>query len=335
MKLSEIGEFGFIDRITPNCVTRSQGLIQGIGDDAAVLKKDSRFYFLVTTDLLVEDVHFLRRKITPWQLGWKSLAVNLSDIAAMGGIAREAFLSLGIPKDMDVDYWDDFYRGFKELATQWKVNLSGGDTTGSCGPIVVCVTVVGEVPKEEVIYRRGAKPGDRIVVTGNLGDSGAGLDILLEKDTQAELEFANLLKAHHEPTPHLTEGRWLARTGAVTAMIDISDGLAQDLGHICDRSGVGARIELQKIPLSETFINYVESRKRNRWELSLGAGEDYVLLCTIRKERFQEIHQTWEKHFGHPLFEIGTIEKEKSIQYQNTDGTLVNIGKTGFDHFVN
>jgi thiamine-monophosphate kinase len=334
LKLSEIGEFGFIDRITPKCITRTQGLIQGIGDDAAVLEKDSRSYFLVTTDLLVEDVHFLKQKISPWQLGWKSLAVNLSDIAAMGGIAREAFLSLGIPPNMDVEFWDEFYRGFKELASQWKVNLSGGDTTGSKGPIVVSVTVVGEVLKNEVIYRRGAQPGDHIVVTGNLGDSGAGLDILLQNDTISESEYASLVKIHHEPIPHLMEGRWLAQTGSVTAMIDISDGLAQDLGHICDLSSVGAKIDLGKIPLSETFTKYVESRNRNRWELSLGAGEDYVLLCTIKNDRFPEIRQAWETHFRRPLFEIGVIEEVKGIRYQKSDGTFVNISKAGFDHFV-
>ena len=158
MKLSDIGEFGFIDRMAKDGIIRPSGLIQGIGDDTAVLEKDTQTHYLVTKDLLVEDVHFLKSRISPYQLGWRSLAVNLSDIAAMGGIAKEAFLSLGIPNDMDVEFWDEFYRGFKELAAKWDVNLTGGDTTGSQGPIVVSVTVVGEVPVSEVVYRKGAAP---------------------------------------------------------------------------------------------------------------------------------------------------------------------------------
>jgi thiamine-monophosphate kinase len=177
-------------------------------------------------------------------------------------------------------------------------------------------------------------PGDRIVVTGNLGDSGAGLDIILKNDNDAERMYPSLLKAHHEPTPHLKEGRWLAESGAITAMIDISDGLAQDLGHICDLSGVGARIGLEKIPLSDTFVQYIESRKCNRWELSLGAGEDYVLMCTIRQDKFDEIQRKWQQHFQRPLFVVGTIEEAKGIRYPKPDGTFIKIGKTGFDHFV-
>ena len=334
MKLSDIGEFGFIDRFTPDSIYRAKGLIQGIGDDAAVLEKDGRSFYLVTTDLLVEDVHFLRKKITPWQLGWKSLAVNLSDIAAMGGIAEEAFLSLGIPKDMEVGFWDEFYRGFKELAMKWNVNLSGGDTTGSRGPIVVSVTVLGEVPVDEVVYRRGAQPGDRVVVTGFLGDSAAGLDILLDDRSDNEISDSYLIKAHNEPKPHLAEGRWLAQTGAVTAMIDISDGLASDLGHILERSELGATVDLAKIPLSNPFIKYVDMKKLDKWKLSLGGGEDYVLLCTIQAGEFDRIMEDWERHFGRPLYEVGAIETEKGLRYRHLDGKLGDSTAMGYDHFA-
>lgn len=334
MKLFDIGEFGFIDRFTPDSIYRANGLIQGIGDDAAVLEKDGRSFCLVTTDLLVEDVHFLRKKITPWQLGWKSLAVNLSDIAAMGGIAQEAFLSLGIPKDMDVDFWDEFYRGFKDLAMQWDVNLSGGDTTGSRGPIVVSVTVLGKVDIDEVVYRHGAQPGDRVVVTGFLGDSATGLDILLHNHLDNDESDSYLIKAHNEPRPHLAEGRWLTQTGAVTAMIDVSDGLASDLGHILERSGVGATVDLGKIPLSEPFIKYVDMKKLDKWKLSLGGGEDYVLLCTIRPGEWDRIRQDWEQHFGRPLYEVGIIEAEKGLQYRQPDGRAVDSTAMGYDHFA-
>jgi thiamine-monophosphate kinase len=334
MKLSDIGEFGFIDRFTPDSIKRAQGLIQGIGDDAAVLEKDSRSYFLVTTDLLIEDVHFLRNKISPWQLGRKSLAVNLSDIAAMGGIATEAFLSLGIPKDMDVGYWDDFYRGFKDLAARWEVNLSGGDTTRSKGPIVISVTVIGDVPIDEVIYRKGAQPGDRIAVTGFLGDSAAGLDLIINNRTEDESRYPDLIKAHNEPIPHLAEGRFLAHYGAVTAMIDISDGLTSDLGHIVERSSIGATVELEKIPLSKSFKGYMESKNRDKWKLSLGGGEDYVLLCTITPDRFDTIRRDWEKQFRRPLYDIGVIEEKLGLRFSHPDGAEETLFLKGFDHFA-
>ena len=333
MKLSDIGEFGFIDRIAKDGIIRPGGLIQGIGDDAAVLEKDSQTHYLVTKDLLVEDVHFLKSKITPWQLGWKSLAVNLSDIAAMGGIAKEAFLSLGIPKDMDVEFWDEFYRGFKDLAAERDVNLTGGDTTGSQGSIVVSVTVVGEVPASEVMYRKGATPGDHVVVTGYLGDSAAGLQIILDNDAESEQKFPTLIDAHNQPRPHLDEGRWLAASGGVTSMIDVSDGLASDLGHILERSEMGASINLSNIPLSETFQEYVEFRGLDPWKLSLSVGEDYVLLCTIRDDNYEEIRQQWEQRFQFPLWEVGIIEVEPGIRHQHRDGVSTIELLNGFDHF--
>lgn len=333
MKLSDIGEFGFIDRMTTDSIVRPSGLIQGIGDDTAVLEKDSQTHYLVTKDLLVEDVHFLKKKITPYQLGWKSLAVNLSDIAAMGGIAKEAFLSLGIPKDMDVEFWDEFYRGFKDLATLWDVNLTGGDTTGSQGPIVVSVTVVGEVPASDVVYRKGAGSEDHIVVTGYLGDSAAGLQIILDNDIEAEECFPLLIEAHNQPRPHLAEGRWLAASGAVTSMIDVSDGLTSDLGHILELSEMGASINLSNIPLSETFQEYVEFRDLDPWKLSLSVGEDYVLLCTIRDDKFAELKQQWEQRFHCPLWEVGVIEVEPGIRHQFRDGQTPLELLSGFDHF--
>jgi len=334
VKLSDIGEFGFIDRITPESIKRAEGLVQGIGDDAAVLEKDEQSYSLVTTDLLIEDVHFLRKKITPWQLGWKSLAVNLSDIAAMGGIAREAFLSLGIPRDMDVGFWDEFYRGFNDLARHWDVNLSGGDTTGSRGPIIVSVTVVGEVPKLQVIYRKGAVPGDRIVVTGFLGDSAAGLDILLNDRANDASSYPDLIKAHNEPVPHLAEGRWLAQTQAVSSMIDVSDGLASDLGHILKRSGTGATVDLSRIPLSEPYRAYMTSRGTDPWELSLGGGEDYVLLCTIKEDRFEAVRSEWETYFDRPLFDVGVVESRPGLRYISPNGVPKETALRGFDHFA-
>jgi len=175
MELSEIGEFGFIRRVSRGCLIRSEGVERAIGDDAAAFLVPSDELTLVTTDLLVERVHFLRDATTPFNLGHKAMAVNLSDIAAMGGTAREAFVSTAIPVGCPVEYLDELYDGMKSLAARYGVNILGGDTTGSAADLVLNVTVVGHVRRNEVLYRSGAKPGDAVCVTGPVGDSRAGL----------------------------------------------------------------------------------------------------------------------------------------------------------------
>ncbi|MEW6114381.1 MAG: thiamine-phosphate kinase, partial [Thermodesulfobacteriota bacterium] len=181
MKLKEIGEFGFIDRIAPLGNIRAEGVVKGIGDDCAVVSIDGPDYLLVTTDLLVERVHFLMDWAPAEVIGRKALAVNLSDIAACGGLPLDAFISLAIPEGLDVEWLDGLYQGMRGLADSFRVNLLGGDTTGSKSDLVINVAVTGRVPRNEVLFRHTAREGDVIAITGPLGESAAGLDILLRK----------------------------------------------------------------------------------------------------------------------------------------------------------
>jgi thiamine-monophosphate kinase len=251
MNLKEIGEFGFIKKISRGCLIRPDTIFKGIGDDAAAFITEPGYLTLITTDLLVERIHFLREATSGFDLGYKSLAVNLSDIAAMGGIAREAFVSIAIPGDCQLDYLDQIYDGIKNLAAKFDVNILGGDTTSSRIDLIINIVVQGIVSKEEILCRDAARPGDIIFSTGFLGDSRAGLHLILNKiaaDTQA---LKSLLNAHKLPEPHLSEGRFLARQPGVHAAIDTSDGLSSDLGHIVEESRVGARLFADKIPVSQ------------------------------------------------------------------------------------
>ncbi len=235
MKLSAIGEFGFIHRISPPFLKNLPNAVVGIGDDCAVLPWKENESLLVTTDMLIEDIHFIRSKISPRDLGYKSLAVNLSDIAAMGGTPESAYLSLGIPKYFDVEWMDDFYTGLHELAESERVHLLGGDTTKSPTHLVINITVLGKANPRLIKYRSTAKQDDIICVTDFLGDSGGGLKCLLENKLFGD-DVMYLIQRHHRPRAHIAEGIWLAMQEGVHAMMDVSDGIDSDLHRIMERS---------------------------------------------------------------------------------------------------
>lgn len=333
MKLSAIGEFGFIARFSPPFIAGLAADNLGIGDDCAVVPWQGDTSLLVTTDMLIEDIHFLRRRIPPQDLGYKSLAVNLSDIAAMGGKPTSAFLSLGIPPDVEVEWLDEFFVGLRELAERWEVKLLGGDTTRSPGPLVINVAVLGRVDNRYVKLRSGAQAGDIIAVTGLLGDSAGGLMILLE-DRALDEEARALLHCHHRPAPHLAEGAWLARRDAVHAMMDVSDGIDSDLRRIMERSCCGARVFLERLPLSDTLRGAAARYDWKALELAAAGGEDYCLLVAIAPDAFPQLRQTFQDCFGRPLYEIGVVAgREEGLNYLLA-GRPVNLGKTGFNHFT-
>ena len=232
MTLKDIGEFGFIKKISSGCLIRPQNIVKAIGDDAAAFRSDAGQLSLVTTDLLVERIHFLRDAISGFDLGYKSLAVNLSDIAAMGGTAREAFVSIAIPEDCPIGYLEDIYSGMKDLAAKYEVNILGGDTTSSKIDLILNVAVHGAVAEKEMLCRDAARAGDIIFSTGFLGDSKAGLHLILNHIAADSDELKSLLNAHLLPEPHLHEGHLLAKHPETHAAIDTSDGLSADLGHI-------------------------------------------------------------------------------------------------------
>ncbi len=333
MKLRDIGEFGFIEKISQGCLIRPENIVKAIGDDAAAFTTDAGQITLVTTDLLVERVHFLRKTTTGFNLGYKSLAVNLSDIAAMGGTAREAFISIAVPEDCPIDYLEDLYRGIKSLAAEFDVNILGGDTTSSRVDLIINIAVTGFVPKSEILLRDKAQPGDVIFTTGYLGDSRAGLHLIMNKIETESKAHRELFEAHILPKPCLREGRYLASTGTVHAAIDVSDGLGSDLGHITKQSKVGAKIYAQNLPISQNLISFCEKFHFDPIEFAVTGGEDYTLIFTTAEKDRNRIHRNYQKKFNRPLFAIGEITSTGSIELIDPQGNSKEVMPSGWDHF--
>jgi thiamine-monophosphate kinase len=278
----ELGEFGLIDRISRGVARTTDRVVVGIGDDTAALRVTPGCLLLATCDVQVEGVHFIVARTTPELLGRKALAVNLSDVAAMGGIPRFALVSLGLPASTTVDFVDGLYVGLRAEADALGVTLVGGNVSSTRDAIFVDVTLLGEVESDRVVHRSGAKPGDRLIVTGHPGDSAGGLALVLDPTIAAPGEIAEpLLLAHRCPTPRVAAGRAAAGTGLVHAMIDISDGLAGDLGHIAEASLVGAVVYADKLSLSDALIALGGLLDRDPLDWALRGGEDYELLIAV------------------------------------------------------
>jgi thiamine-monophosphate kinase len=330
MKLNDLGEFGFIDRIKTGCLIREKNIIKAIGDDCCVFRTSGDLVTLLTTDMLVENIHFIRNAMPPFSLGRKALAVNISDIAAMGGIPREAVISIAIPHSVDVEYLDPLYDGMKSMAKEFDVNLLGGDTTSSPEHLVINIALVGEEAEDELLYRSGAKPGDVIFLTGYIGTSAAGLDILLNK---REIDsWTELMEAHCNPIPHVKAGRIIAGLRIANSMIDVSDGVASDLGHICLESNVGAVIKEEKIPTTGKFKEYGQKFNRDFEYMTLHVGEDYVLLGTVPREYSDKLEKALKSE-DCGYFPIGRIIEGAGIQLKRGDGSLKEISAKGYDHF--
>ena len=330
MKLKDIGEFGFIERIKDGCLIRDANIIRGIGDDCCVFKTSAEVASLLTTDMLVEQIHFLLGAIPPYQLGRKSLAVNMSDIAAMGGTPKEAAISVAIPDTVDLGFLDALYDGMKSMAKEFEVNLLGGDTTASPGPFIINIALVGEAREEEVLYRSGAKVGDVVFLTGPVGSAAAGLDIILKG--RGSDEWGELIEAHHNPHPQIKTGRTIASMRVANSLIDVSDGVAADLGHICTESRLGAIVEEKTIPTTEQFRAYCEKFQEDSRRLSLHVGEDYVLLGTVPPESAARLQEALESN-GCQFHSIGNTVAESGLRLESRDGSVEVIGANGWDHF--
>lgn len=272
MKLSELGEFGLIKEIKGICDNASGDLLLNIGDDAAAVRTRTGIA-LLSSDMLVEGGHFDLKSTSYYQLGHKVLAVNLSDIYAMGGRPRYFLLNIGVPKKCEINNIKNLYRGLKKLADMHGVAVIGGDTSGSGRDLVLSGTIIGETKR--VISRKGAKPGDGIYVAGTLGDSAMGLELLNKSAKHKAQDSLKLCKRHLMPEPAP-----LKRTKDITAMIDISDGLLIDLSHICDESGVGAMIYSDSIPMSKELSAVAKRSRKDPLDYALKGGEDFVLLFT-------------------------------------------------------
>jgi thiamine-monophosphate kinase len=312
------------------------GVRVGIGDDCAVLELGAGSLLLATTDLLIEDVHFRRRWATPTDVGWKALAVNVSDIAAMGGRPRWALIALACPDAVRVDEAEAFFAGVHALSTEYGVVVVGGDTCASPGGWIVNVTLLGEAILTP-IRRSTARPGDVIAVTGSLGRSAAGLAVLEAGATVPAVPtdvHAEVTAAHLRPRPRTREGQWLAGAQGVTAMIDLSDGLATDLGHICRESGTGARVELGRLPIHPAVGAVAGALGRDAVAWATGGGEDYELLLTCAPAALDRLAAGLVSATGTRLSAVGEIvAATDGIRYLDAGGQPVAV-KQGFEHFV-
>ncbi|MHC1697109.1 MAG: thiamine-phosphate kinase [Geobacteraceae bacterium] len=324
--LRKLGEFGLIDRIARQ-LPAGKGVALGIGDDAAAFAPSPGQLSLITTDTLVEGIHFDLSFCDPLSLGKKALSVNLSDIAAMGGKPKYFLLSLAIPPAMPLEFLDDFICGMLTRAEQFGVHLIGGDTCSSSGPLVLTLTVLGEQSPDLLVRRSGACPGDQICVTGTIGDSALGLRLLQQGGRQG-----NAIMQHLDPVPRVLEGLALAEATLPSAMIDLSDGLMADLGHILDLSSVGARIYSAALPLSDAFREHFPTVTEEALSLALAGGEDYELLFTVPAEKIPKVFPLLEK-LGTPVSVIGTITAENTRAIIDSAGREIPLNRKGYDHF--
>lgn len=335
MRIDQLGEFGLIDRIQGALPGAGPGVLVGIGDDVAVLEATANMVWLATCDVQMEGAHFLRDKISPQNLGHKALAVNLSDIAATGGKPRFALISLGLPKDLPVEFIDGLYEGLRSEADLFGVSLVGGNITSSRLAMFIDIFLLGEAPRENILLRSGAHIRDKILVTGTLGDAAAGVALLLN-DTLATTEsYTNIaLTRRDTPTPRVREGQWIGAGHLATAMIDISDGLAGDLGHICERSQVGARLFADQLPVAGANRVLAAAVHGSEWHFALHGGEDYELLFTAPSGQAEALASQLVHETGTPVSIIGDIvPKVLGQTLALPDGRVIGLKPQGWDHF--
>lgn len=286
MPQSRIGEFDLIRRLERLTHRHAASILIGIGDDAAILKVRPNRALVATTDLLAERVHFDLRQMTYQQLGYKAMVANLSDIAAMGGTPRFALVALALPPGQHVRDIEALYAGMDTACRPAGTSIVGGDTSLSLSGLLLAITVLGETDAHRVLRRSGARPGDHLYVTGTLGDAKAGCELLQRRSRSAGPSLSArdrdyLTHRHMAPAARLAEGHVLATRSLARAAIDLSDGLAGDLRHICEESAVGALIDVRRLPLSTSLIAYARARRRDPADYALAGGEDYELLFTV------------------------------------------------------
>ncbi|NOY44158.1 MAG: thiamine-phosphate kinase [Deltaproteobacteria bacterium] len=324
MNLSEVGEFGLLRRLGLLEESPSPGPVVGPGDDTAVLPLEGGF-LLCTADALVEGVHFRREWGRPEDLGFKALAVNVSDVAAMGGTPWAFTLTLSAPPDLPVAWIEGLYRGLREACGAFGCRLVGGDTT-SARDLTLSLALLGRADRP--VLRRGARPGDDVYLSGAPGESAAGLALLRSGRPD---RFPGLVRRHLRPEPRLALGRSLGETGAATAMIDVSDGVLQDLGHLLRASRAGAELWLERIPLAARLQRAAQELGREALDWVLGGGEDYELLFTCPTAARQRV-QALARAAAVPVWRIGRIVDGPGVRLLHR-GRPWQGAVTGYDHF--
>lgn len=326
----DLTEFQLIKRIQQGVHISNKKVICGIGDDCAVVSEKDGMFELITTDCLVESVHFDLKYFTAQEVGMKAMAVSLSDIAAMGGTPLYALVSLGIPEKFTAEWVLNFYEGAGKITREFNVSIIGGNTSRSTGTFWASLEILGEVSSDYCKFRSGALPGDGIYVTGPIGSSAMGL-FLLKKDKSTESVF---VRSHKTPHPRIETGQFLGKSKGVSSLVDISDGLLADLEHILEQSSVGAHVYFEQIPREGDLENLAKKNNLPLSEIMLSGGEDYELLFTVKEESEKSfVNRTKTK--GIDVFKIGTIaDKKDGLKVFGKKGKELVVKKKGYDHFT-
>jgi thiamine-monophosphate kinase len=337
-----IREFALIRSLESRYASHAPGLVQGIGDDAAVIETSSRTWCHLTTDLLAEGVHFDLKSASPESVGYRAAMANLSDIAAMGAVPRYLLISLAVPKTVKRSHIYELYRGLMKACSPYDVALIGGDTSASKAGLFLSITLLGTTSGRRALFRHGAKVGDHIYVSGTLGDSMAGLKLLMSSTTtyplgQRKTGFSRshrqfLIRRHSYPTARIAEGRWLNERRLASAAIDLSDGLSGDLRHLCDESRVGAEVELDRIPISPACQAYARTIGVSPIRFALAGGEDYELLFTASPRDCGTIERGTRTR-GYRMTRIGTIRPQQFGIQMTIDGRTEPMPVTSYEHF--
>ena len=330
--VADEGERAVISRIHARLGASPSWAVVGIGDDAAVVEPVRGALEVLTTDSLVESVHFDLRLSRPFDVGWKALAVNLSDIAAMGAAPRAALLSLALPPSLPITAFDELIDGFLALAREHRVLLAGGNITRSPGPLVVDVAATGAVRRRDLLRRAGARPGDGVFLTGSVGAGVAGLECLRRGGTDAETEEMQAsVERYRRPAPRSRIGALLGRSRAASACMDLSDGLADAAAQVAEASGVGLRLDASALPIDAGARRWFERQGKDPAMAATAGGDDYELLFTVPRKRTGRLRHVQQEARGVPLTRIGEVTAERGV-------VLVRDGRpeplpAGFVHF--
>lgn len=336
-EIGEIGEFGLIDKLCADFKPVNESTLMGVGDDAAVLEASGQLT-LLSTDMLVEGIHFNLSYMPLQHLGYKAVAVNVSDIAAMNGVPKQITVNLGLSNRFSVEAVESIYEGIRFACQDYKIDLVGGDTTASSSGLIISISIVGEATKDKVVYRNGAEVNDILCVTGDLGGAFLGLQVLeREKEVfqanpemQPELsQFEYLIRRQLKPTARMDIVYELAELGVVpSSMIDVSDGLVSEVFHLCKQSDLGASIFENKLPIDQETHNAAMEFKMDPTTCALNGGEDYELLFTIGQQDHEKLKNVADIHM------IGYMDKkEKGRNLVTKNENIVALQAQGWKHF--
>ncbi len=343
MRLTDIGETGLIERLASATRRDADGLLRGIGDDAAVIDWPAGRLLLATCDTLIDGVHFRGSRSLPGLpeagfrgIGRRAAAVNLSDIAAMGGRARFALVSLSAPAATEAEALEDLYAGLAEALGEAGAAVAGGNTALAPERLSLDICLLGQVEPSHLLTRDGARPGDALCVTGDLGAAATGLAVLDAATPGTTLDGAarEVALRHLAPVPRLAAGTILGASGAATACIDVSDGLLRDAGHLARASGVSIRIDVERIPLCGATREVCAAADIDALEAAATGGEDYELLCTVRPDGLAALARALDSEVGLPLTRIGEVVAGTPEAFAQRDGKRWRPGRDGFDHFL-